>query len=159
MSSPSILPSEIGASPRGVVTDPVSWLPSALNVKVASRVSPPRPGTCATHLPLTSAAKTAAAARNRNRIVFIRVRWPVAEKCYTPDLDCYDVCGLHSCFSTARPDHGAAARDIQRCGAGNRCEENHTSGQRFQYAPVRLHPQNPILCRRQEGQGRRHQAR
>src|ERR1035437_321949 len=51
--SPSILPSAIGMSPWRPLTVPVSVLPSALKVNVASRACPPRPGTCAVHLPLT----------------------------------------------------------------------------------------------------------
>src|SRR5437764_15490359 len=44
-------------SPRGLDMEPVSLLPSALNVKVTSMVLPCRPGMEAVHLPSTSAAK------------------------------------------------------------------------------------------------------
>src|ERR1035437_8947065 len=58
MLSPSILPSEMAISPRGVVTAPVSFAPSTLRSMV--RVCVPRgDSTVAVHLPLRSAARTA----------------------------------------------------------------------------------------------------
>src|SRR5690349_722262 len=46
---------------------PVSVSPEALKVKVVSTAWPPRPGTCAVHFPLTSAAR-ATKLRARNRV-------------------------------------------------------------------------------------------
>src|SRR5579862_1687998 len=68
MLSPSTLPSLISESPRGVVTVPVSVLPSTLNVKVTSCVLPPLPGIWAVHLPLASAASAVVTIRQASRV-------------------------------------------------------------------------------------------
>src|SRR5204862_2376132 len=53
ISSPFTCPSEIGVSPCLPETVPVSLFPSALKLKVVSRVCPSRAGSWATHLPFT----------------------------------------------------------------------------------------------------------
>src|SRR6266446_9589216 len=75
-SSPLILPSERARSPCRPDMVPVRRSPSTLKLNVVSRVSPPRPGTCATHVPVTSAAwatvaKTASPATSNDSLAFI----------------------------------------------------------------------------------------
>src|SRR5260370_5903361 len=57
--SPLTRPSEISISPLRPLMVPVSFSPLALRLKVTSRMLPLRPGTCAVHLPETSAAQMA----------------------------------------------------------------------------------------------------
>ena len=65
-SLPLTLPSEICCSPAGVVTEPVRSLPACFKLNVTSWL-PFRPGTCAIHFPVTSAAD-AANAKMPNRL-------------------------------------------------------------------------------------------
>src|ERR1035437_8456133 len=59
-SSPLVFPSVISTGPpRPPSIVPVTLSPSTLKTKVVSAVLPPRPGTCAVHFPVTSAAEAA----------------------------------------------------------------------------------------------------
>jgi hypothetical protein len=60
---------------------PVSLAPSTLNTKVVSAAVPLRPGTCAVHFPVTSAAEAANAKMPRravNRIVLMQPKMVLA---------------------------------------------------------------------------------
>src|ERR1039458_9722080 len=68
-SSPLVFPSVISTGPpRPPSMVPVSLAPSTLNTKVVSLVLPPRPGTCAVHFPVTSAAEAANAKMPRRAV-------------------------------------------------------------------------------------------
>ena len=66
----------------GEATVPVSLPPSTLKLKVVSMVVPCRPGICATHLPLMSAARAAAAVTRRANTINHTVRFCIANSSF-----------------------------------------------------------------------------